>query len=186
MKNWIYLFFATTFFSGFLPEKLTGKPGAGAGLVSSLIAFFIQIIFLYKDVSLFWVFLSAITSTLIGLAVVKPAEEFFLEKWGPSKRHDGEIVTEDFNELNIDEVPGQFIAGLPVFAIETSLENKIILLTASLVLFRLFDVLKPGIIKWPENNLSSPYSVIFDDVFAGVAAALTTFLIIGLTSLPLM
>ena len=41
------------------------------------------------------------------------------------------------------------------------------------VLFRLYDIWKPGPVRWLEENLSGGAGVVMDDVLAGVLGALT-------------
>ena len=68
----------------------------------------------------------------------------------------------------IDEVAGQWIALLPAFYLSGVALVPILL---SLALFRFFDVLKPGPIRWIDRNVGAS-GVMFDDTLAGVFAAL--------------
>ncbi len=45
------------------------------------------------------------------------------------------------------------------------------------VLFRGFDVFKPWPIRWADRNISGGFGIMFDDVLAGVAAAIVLLLI---------
>jgi phosphatidylglycerophosphatase A len=82
------------------------------------------------------------------------------------KKDDGRIV--------IDEVVGQLITLFPLLLLveSTSLHSPLLLLVGFLS-FRLFDVWKPGPARWAERNLNGGMGVMFDDVIAGLFAALT-------------
>ena len=82
----------------------------------------------------------------------------------------------DLPEIVIDEVAGFWIALLP-------LSGGLWLAGAdrwafpwpgwvgAFIIFRLFDIWKPGPIGWADR-LSTPFGVMLDDILAGVAAAL--------------
>jgi phosphatidylglycerophosphatase A len=175
--RWIALFFSSSAFLGFLPGKLTGKPGAGSGLVGSLIAFVIQTIFIMKNETWAAMLFEMAVVFFVGMVTIGPAESLMCERWGSRRRHNGEIVTSDYNETNIDEIVGQLVAGFPIFFIETmGYGEKLILLLPALILFRLLDVYKPWPIKkveqWAKRNVSfNSLSIMLDDVSAGIYAA---------------
>ena len=177
--NWIALFIATTFFTGFLPGKLFGKPGAGGGLIASLVSLFFQIWFIGKESSVIIMILAVFISFLLGIITVDRAEKFILLKWGSRRRHTGEIADHDLNEANIDEVHGQLVAGLPVFLFATpEFYYQVFLLVLSFVLFRFFDVLKPFPINKVEEKLKGSWGVMGDDTAAGLISALIILVII--------
>ena len=80
----------------------------------------------------------------------------------------------DPKEVVIDEVLGQWIAL-------TSAGTNLLLVFISFALFRVFDILKP----WPINKIDqlsgstvkNTFSLVFDDVLAGLSAAGLLFLI---------
>ncbi|HTU53240.1 MAG TPA: phosphatidylglycerophosphatase A [Acetobacteraceae bacterium] len=74
-------------------------------------------------------------------------------------------VRDDPGWVVIDEIAGQWIALLGAIG------GGPLLLVAGFVLFRAFDILKPGPIRWAER-LPGAVGVLADDVLAGVAAAL--------------
>ena len=81
----------------------------------------------------------------------------------------------DPSEVVIDEVAGQWIALFPLSAglWHAGAEPWVFPWpgwVAAFVLFRLFDVLKPGPIGWADRR-NDALGVMLDDVFAGVAAA---------------
>ena len=46
-------------------------------------------------------------------------------------------------------------------------------------LFRFFDILKMGPVKWADSKLKNAWGVMLDDVFAGIFAAIVLFLIVS-------
>ncbi|HTU55038.1 MAG TPA: phosphatidylglycerophosphatase A [Acetobacteraceae bacterium] len=74
-------------------------------------------------------------------------------------------VRDDPGWVVIDEIAGQWIALLGAMG------GGPLLLVAGFVLFRAFDILKPGPIRWAER-LPGAIGVMADDVLAGAAAAL--------------
>lgn len=175
MFNWINLFIATTFFTGYIPKKLLNKK-TGAGTISSLITLaFMLFILNFENVKVIIVYL-LVSVHIIALFSIKYAEKFILSKWGPDKIGDKEIY-EDFNETNIDEVPGQLMGGLVVYFLPLTLKMQIIYLILSFILFRFYDIFKFGPIKWAEDNLPTPFGVVFDDSIAGIFAGVTLFII---------
>lgn len=164
-------------FSGFLFGKITGKRGRGGGLAGSILALLMQVFLLYVDAGWRINFYFALIALLLGLIVIKPAEKF-LAKQGKRKRHTGEYVEYDFNETNIDEIVGQFIAGFGAFVIQSSFFVKILVLLISFVAFRYFDVKKPLGIKKVEDylkNFNTSMAVMFDDVLGGIYAMAVGF-----------
>jgi len=69
----------------------------------------------------------------------------------------------DPGRVNIDEVLGTWIACMPA-------GGSVVLAVAGLVLFRIFDVLKP----WPVrrfDEMDGPAGIVLDDACAGLMAA---------------
>ncbi|MEL6533497.1 MAG: phosphatidylglycerophosphatase A [Pseudomonadota bacterium] len=91
------------------------------------------------------------------------------------RRATGAGTDHDPSEIVIDEVAGQWIALWPV-SLGAELSGAPILalwpgILAAFVLFRLFDILKPGPVGWADR-MQSPLGVMLDDVIAGAFAAL--------------
>ena len=90
----------------------------------------------------------------------------------------------DPSEIIIDELVGQWIALLPVFwFVEKNFESTnipIFELFLALVLFRIFDIIKIGPVKWADN-LTSGLGVMLDDLFAGILSAIILFLYLLVT-----
>jgi phosphatidylglycerophosphatase A len=101
------------------------------------------------------------TATLFALGTwaADRAEDFF------DKKDDGRIV--------IDEVVGQLLALFPLlwFA-NLAGASWLALLGAGFLLFRLFDIWKPGPVAWAERHFEGGAGVMLDDVVAGALAAL--------------
>lgn len=176
MFRWVCLFFSSSVFSGFLPGVIIGKPGKGGGLAGSVVALIIQIIWLPQMASAQTVWLLIAISFVFGWIVVGPAEKLMLAKWGPRTRHNGETCSFDFNQTNIDEVHGQFVAGLPLLLL-ANYQYAIWVLLISFIFFRLFDVTKPWPIKKIEkwHNLGTPFAIMIDDTLAGLFGAIIAY-----------
>ncbi len=80
----------------------------------------------------------------------------------------------DPGEIVIDEVVGQWIALLPVVYGASFMQVPLLALwpgwVAAFVLFRLFDITKPGPIGWADRR-GDAHGVMLDDVIAGIFAA---------------
>ena len=84
-------------------------------------------------------------------------------------------VDHDPGEIVIDEVAGQWVALLPLAWGAASAEVPVTALwpgwIAAFVLFRVFDIWKPGPVGWADRR-ADPLGVMLDDVIAGTLAAL--------------
>lgn len=89
----------------------------------------------------------------------------------------------DPSEIVVDELVGQWIAILPLSYAAWSMDINVLALwpgwISAFVLFRLFDIWKPGPIGWADRR-GDPLGVILDDVIAGVFAAFGTLLLAAL------
>ena len=96
---------------------------------------------------------------------------------------------EDPPEAVIDEVAGQWIALLPVAfgAWSNGVADGALWpgWVASFLLFRLFDVWKPGPVGWADRRPGAS-GVLLDDLVAGLLAALGVALLAGLAHGVLM
>lgn len=90
----------------------------------------------------------------------------------------------DPSEIVIDEVAGQFIAlmaiSYPAWAHDISITALWPGWVAGFVLFRLFDITKPGPIGWADRR-GDALGVMLDDLIAGVFAAIGVILLAGLS-----
>jgi phosphatidylglycerophosphatase A len=117
---------------------------------------------LYLPLSVLNPLLFALTVTamlFLGIWAADEAERIF------ERKDDGRIV--------IDEVVGQLIALAPllVFARPAAIRS-LPLLGAGFLLFRLFDIWKPGPVGWAERRFAGGAGVMLDDVVAGALAGL--------------
>jgi phosphatidylglycerophosphatase A len=81
-------------------------------------------------------------------------------------RHDALNGGHDSSEIVVDEVVGVWVALAFVPA-------DWVHYIAGFLLFRLFDIWKPWPIRWADQAVDGGLGVMLDDVFAGVAAALS-------------
>lgn len=88
----------------------------------------------------------------------------------------------DPSEIVVDEVAGQWIAiwavSLPAWLHGLSVTALWPGWIAAFVLFRLFDILKPGPVGWADRK-EGPFGVMMDDVIAGTMAAIGVALLAG-------
>ncbi|MFA6429997.1 MAG: phosphatidylglycerophosphatase A [Patescibacteria group bacterium] len=180
--NWLALCLATTFFVGFAPGKVRGKPGSMGGTAGAFVALTAQIWLIgYQG----WFIPSVITiaSFLVGILVIGTAERFLFLTTGPRMRHTGEMVISDFNETCIDEFHGQFLAGLPVWLMAGTQGTKVVALLVSFLVFRIVDSQKP----WPVNAVEKHFSgtsfgIMIDDTVAALPACAATAAILKIAS----
>ncbi len=95
----------------------------------------------------------------------------------------------DPSEIVIDEVAGQWLAFLPVSIGAAHVGVPLTALypgwIAAFVLFRLFDIWKPGPIGWADRRGDS-LGVMLDDILAGAGAAAGVMLLAALSHGVLM
>jgi phosphatidylglycerophosphatase A len=81
----------------------------------------------------------------------------------------------DDRRIVIDEVVGQLLALAPLVAgseAALSAGSRWALVVTGFVTFRVFDVWKPGPVRWAESHLEGGVGVMADDLVAGALAAL--------------
>lgn len=107
----------------------------------------------------------------------------FVVGWWATARDTAGKADHDPSEIVIDEVVGQWIAlwplsigaahtGVPITALWPGW-------LAAFVLFRLFDIWKPGPVGWADRRRDA-FGTMLDDVIAGVLAALAVMFLAGL------
>jgi phosphatidylglycerophosphatase A len=149
-------FVATGFGSGLSPVM----PGTAGSIVGLAIGFGLTRL-LASHGSSIEVALGLLTSGLavgaIGVAVS-----------GPVCRA---LEADDPGCIVIDEISGQLLAcaAIPLVPLKSA-GSVVAAWAAAFVLFRLFDILKPGPIR-PLQRLPGGWGVVIDDVAAGLAAA---------------
>jgi len=89
----------------------------------------------------------------------------------------------DPSEIVIDEVAGQLIALAPLSYAAWAHDLPALALwpgwVAAFLLFRLFDILKPGLVGWADRR-GDALGVMLDDIIAGIFAALGVMVLAGL------
>jgi phosphatidylglycerophosphatase A len=98
---------------------------------------------------------AALVLLVLGVLAADVAERVY------GRGDDGRIV--------IDEVVGQLIALAPA-ALLAQEPRSPLLLAVGFFTFRLFDIWKPGPVRWAERHFEGGKGVMFDDVLAGVLA----------------
>ena len=152
---------ATFFYTGLLP-KAPGTWGSVAAWLFAVIGFWLglptQILFLL-----------IIIVTFVG--------------WWATAVETRGSDDHDPSEIVIDEVAGQWIALLPLYAIAQDLNlmerfqsgastfqhalNLNILFFTAFILFRIFDIFKPWPVSWADRT-GSAFGVMLDDILAGL------------------
>ncbi|TNF18210.1 MAG: phosphatidylglycerophosphatase A [Rhodobacteraceae bacterium] len=157
---------ATVFYSGYL------RPAPGTwGTLAAL-----PLGWLVAELTGFYGFVLA-TAIAFGLGLWATGEE----TRGKADHDPGEIV--------IDELVGVWIALMPVVYGASVMGAALLALypgwIAAFVLFRLFDIWKPGPVGWADRQ-GGPMGVMLDDVIAGVFAAVGVVALAALSHLVLM
>ena len=78
---------------------------------------------------------------------------------------------EDDGRIVVDEIAGQLFALAPLLALSPVSRTNLSGLVTGFVAFRLFDIAKPGPVRWAERRFKGGIGVMADDWVAGVLAA---------------
>jgi len=117
------------------------------------------------------------------LAVIAVALAYGLGRWAVAIETAG-AEDKDPGHIVIDEVVGQWIALLPLFFGAAQAGASVTALypgwIAAFLLFRLFDIWKPGPIGKADRK-GGPTGVMLDDVWAGVFAGIGVILLAALS-----
>ena len=87
----------------------------------------------------------------------------------------------DPSEIVIDEVAGQWIAILPIAMWPHAYEFSIWYWFLAFAGFRMFDILKPGLVGWADRQVSA-IGVMLDDIIAGLMTAAAIILVMIILS----
>ena len=87
----------------------------------------------------------------------------------------------DPSEIVIDEVVGQWIAILPIAMWPHAYEISIWYWFLAFAGFRMFDIIKPGLVGWADRQVS-PIGVMLDDIIAGLMTAAAIILVMVILS----
>lgn len=142
LKDFLYYSIATGFGSGFSPVV----PGTVGSAVATVL------VWLFWPAGWFWQALICVLTTLIAIKAAGWLAE--------------SIGQEDPSLVVADEFSGQFFTFLGLGAAALG-DWRVLLL--GFVLFRVFDILKPGPVGRLEN-LPGGWGIVMDDVLAGIFA----------------
>lgn len=134
--------------------KFTRAPGTVASLFTIIIGFLIN-----NSIGVFYIYLILIVLIPIG--------------WYASDYYANKLKKKDPSEIVIDEVIGQLI-------VSTVLGISVINHILGFLIFRYFDIFKPGPIKKFER-LKGGLGIIADDIVAGVASVFCIMILRYLT-----
>jgi phosphatidylglycerophosphatase A len=144
----VAIILATGFGVGYAPRA----PGTFGSLIALPIGWWVSV----QSFGLGYKFLMAGILTAFALAIIHMAEQA--------------LRTHDDQRIVLDEVAGQFIAICWV-------PNQWYLFLGGFLLFRLFDIWKPGLIGYVDQKLPGAMGTLFDDVIAGLFAGACLFAI---------
>lgn len=157
MRKKIALYIATFFGAGLAPKA----PGTFGSLATLPLAFLVSYFFGFDGLLYTILFVFAIGTVAVYYATK-----------GEKETDPGKIV--------IDETAGQLTAFLlvcPSLFHRFDLNSALIYLLG-FGLFRFFDIVKMGPVKWADTKIKNALGVMLDDVFAGIFAALVLMLVV--------
>jgi phosphatidylglycerophosphatase A len=93
---------------------------------------------------------------------------FFLGVWAADAA-ERLLERKDDQRIVIDEVGGQLVALLPLLVLGSP--RSLSALVTGFVLFRCFDIWKPGPVRWAERRFAGGVGVMMDDLVAGILSA---------------
>ena len=92
------------------------------------------------------------------------------------------LIEKDHESIVIDELVGMWISLIPAIYITSSQKERIIYAILAIVLFRLFDILKPYPISYYDKKFKNGFGIVLDDciagIFSGIGATFITILLI--------
>ena len=153
MKKKISFLLASFFGSGYL------RPASGTW---GSLASFITIV----PVAYFYGFLGVVFFSLSAFIIGWLASRVVLRY----TEHDPSFIV-------IDETVGQTVTFLFVANMLKGNFNFWYLYIIGFALFRLFDIAKPFIVGWADRKLENALGVMLDDVFAGLFASISLYII---------
>lgn len=118
----------------------------------------------------------AIGWPLVSVYLVGVAALAGLGIWAAG-RAELDFAGHDDNRIVIDEVVGQMLALTPLLLGIPSSAPFIFWVVTGFVLFRVFDIWKPGPVRWAEVRFDGGLGVIADDLLAGVHAAAALYIL---------
>ena len=93
-----------------------------------------------------------------------------------------DLIEKDHKSIVLDELVGMWISLMPAIYIVSTQKDRTIYAVIALILFRLFDILKPFPISYFDKKMKNGFGIVIDDCIAGIFAAagatLITFLLV--------
>ena len=156
MLNKLALIIATFFGSGLAPKA----PGTMGSLATLPMAFLIAYFFGRNGI-------------LVAVFIV-----FFIGYWATNQLTKNSDE-KDPSKVVIDETAGQLMSfALVANYLQGDLSVKsLIAYFIGFGLFRFFDIVKTGPVKWADSKIKNAWGVMLDDVFAGIFASIVLLLI---------
>jgi len=148
LRRFLALALATAGGAGYAPIA----PGTFGSMVGVVVFWFVV------PIGPIAVAVAAAVASALGVWAAGEAERLY------AKKDDGRIV--------IDEVAGQLVTLLPLAALAGPDQARGPLpLLAGFLIFRGFDIAKPGPVLWAERNFPGGQGVMYDDLVAGALSA---------------
>jgi phosphatidylglycerophosphatase A len=141
------IWFTSFFLSGFFPKA--------PGTFASLLCFFCFIPLISLKIPPFFLSILFVVMAFPSMLIVDYTEKKYHQK--------------DPSWIVIDEVLGMLLAFI---VCSPTTYTELLLL---FVLFRLFDILKPGPVGWIDRNIHNGFGNVCDDLLSGLFAGLITF-----------
>ena len=88
-----------------------------------------------------------------------------------------DLIEKDHKSIVIDELAGIWLAMIPVIFIASTQYERSIYALLALIIFRIFDILKPFPISYIDKNFKNGLGVVLDDLIAAIFAAIFVSLI---------
>ncbi len=156
MTNKLALIFATFFGAGLSPKA----PGTAGSLATLPLAFIMAYFF-------------GRTGILYAAVI-----SFFIGAWATNQLTKNS-EEKDPSKVVIDETAGQLMSfALVANYLQNNLSVKaLVIYVLGFGLFRFFDIIKMGPVKWADTKIKNYWGVMLDDVFAGLFATIILMLI---------
>ena len=142
-----------------------GNSAFAPGTVASFITCLIYIILFYFKVNIFFLLIINLVIFILSIYLIDSLKNFFSNI--------------DAKEIVIDEFIGQ---SIPILSFYSFLEKEninmfIIVVFASFILFRIFDIFKPYPINLIDQKLKNGFGVMLDDMIAGIFSSILALII---------
>jgi len=88
------------------------------------------------------------------------------------------LVEKDHKSIVIDELAGMWVSLIPVVYLASDQYERTVYTVSALILFRIFDILKPYPISYFDQKFKNGFGIVFDDLIAGIFAGFLSTLIV--------